>query len=171
LEAGFSETTVHHVHNVLHKALKTAVKWGLVSRNVCELVDPPRKAHFEGQALTVEQARKLLTAARGHRMEALFHLELATGMRRGEIMGLKWQDINFEKGLLRVQRILSRVPSKMPGKGYIEAEVKTAKSRRSIENGKLLSGPRRAMSGRIMIMCSVRLLARMLTRHETFWMC
>lgn len=132
LEAGFSETTVHHVHNVLHKALKTAVKWGLVSRNVCELVDPPRKAHFEGQALTVEQARKLLTAARGHRMEALFHLELATGMRRGEIMGLKWQDINFEKGLVRVQRILSRVPSKMPGKGYIEAEVKTAKSRRSI---------------------------------------
>lgn len=132
LDAGFSETTVHHVHNVLHKALKTAVKWGLVSRNVCELVDPPRKAHFEGQALTVEQARKLLTAARGHRMEALFHLELATGMRRGEIMGLKWQDINFEKGLVRVQRILSRVPSKMPGKGYIEAEVKTAKSRRSI---------------------------------------
>jgi integrase len=132
LEAGFSETTVHHIHNVLHKALKTAMKWGLIPRNVCELVDAPRKARFEGQALTVEQARRLLVAARGHRMEALFHLELATGMRRGEIMGLKWQDINFEKGLLRVQRILSRVPSKLPGKGYVEAEVKTAKSRRTI---------------------------------------
>ncbi len=132
LEAGYSATTVNHIHNVLHKALKTAVKWGLVPRNVCELVDSPYKAHFEGQALTVEQARKLLAAARGHRMEALFHLELATGMRRGEIMGLKWQDINFEKGALRVQRILSRVPSKMPGKGYVEAEVKTAKSRRHL---------------------------------------
>jgi integrase len=132
LEAGFSETTVHHIHNVLHKALKTAMKWGLVSRNACELVDAPRKARFEGRALTVEQARRLLAVARGHRMEALFYLELATGMRRGEIMGLKWQDINFEKGLLRVQRILSRVPSKLPGRGYVEAEVKTAKSRRSI---------------------------------------
>jgi integrase len=132
LAAGYSPTTVHHIHNVLHKALKAAVRWDLLARNVCELVDPPRKAHFEGQALTVAQSRRLLAATHGHRLEALFHLELATGLRRGEIMGLKWQDINFEKGELRVQRILSRVPSKMPGKGYVEAEVKTAKSRRKI---------------------------------------
>jgi integrase len=60
------------------------------------------------------------------------HLELATGLRRGEIMGLKWQDINFQKGELRVQRILSRLPRQLSGKGYVEAEVKTAKSRRKI---------------------------------------
>ena len=65
----------------------------------------------------------------GHRLEALFHLKLATGLRRGEIMALKWQDIDFAHGELRVQRILSRIPSQLPGKGYVEAEVKTPKSR------------------------------------------
>ncbi len=65
-------------------------------------------------------------------MEALFKLALATGMRRGELMGLKWQDIDFEKGTLQVRRVRSRVPSKMPGKGYVEAEPKTQKSRRTI---------------------------------------
>ncbi len=65
-------------------------------------------------------------------MEALFKLALATGLRRGEMMGLKWLDINFDAGVLQVRRILSRVPSKMPGKGYVEAEPKTQKSRRSI---------------------------------------
>lgn len=59
-------------------------------------------------------------------------MELAAGMRCGEIMGLKWQDVNFEKGTLGIQCILSRLPSKMPGKGYVEAEVKTAKSRRTL---------------------------------------
>jgi integrase len=65
-------------------------------------------------------------------MEALFKLALATGMRRGELMGLKWQDIDFEKGILQIRRVLSRIPSKMPGKGYEEAEPKTQKSRRSV---------------------------------------
>ncbi len=132
LEEGYSPTTVLHIHNVLHKALKLAVRWGLTARNVCELVDRPRAARFEGRALTPEQAQKLLDTARGHSMEALFSLALATGMRRGELMGLKWQDIDFEHGILRIQRVLSRVPSKLPGKGYVEAEPKTRKSRRDI---------------------------------------
>lgn len=59
----------------------------------------------------MEKARTLLTATHGHRLEALFHLELATGLRRGEIMGLKWQDINFQKGELRVQRIFHAFPA------------------------------------------------------------
>lgn len=64
--------------------------------------------------------------------EALFTLALATGMRRGEILGLKWQDIDVVKGTLQVRRVLSRIPSKLPGKGYEEAEPKTPKSRRTI---------------------------------------
>jgi integrase len=82
--------------------------------------------------LTLEQIQKLLAAVEGHRLEALFKLALATGMRRGEIMGLKWQDIDVERGKLQVRRVLSRIPSKMPGKGYEEAEPKTQKSRRAI---------------------------------------
>ncbi len=53
-------------------------------------------------------------------------------MRRGEILGLKWQDVDMQTGLLQVRRILTRIPSKLPGKGYVEAEPKTDKGRRSI---------------------------------------
>jgi integrase len=116
-EEGLSATTINHFHNVLHKALDTAVKWNLVARNVCDLVSPPRRKRYEVHPLTLEQVHKLLAVVEGHEMEALFRLALATGLRRGELMGLKWQDINLDAGVLQVRRILSRVPSKMPGKG------------------------------------------------------
>ena len=132
LEEGLSTTTVISFHNVLHKALETAVRWNLISRNTCDLVSPPRRKHFEIQPLSTEQVQQLLATARGHRLEALFILALASGLRRGELIGLKWQDINFLTGMLQVRRILTRVPSKLPGKGYVEAEPKTDKGRRSI---------------------------------------
>lgn len=132
LEEGLSSTTVISFHNVLHKALKMAVRWNLVGRNVCDLVSPPRRERFEIQPLNQEQIHRFLAAAHGHPLEALFILALTTGMRRGEIMGLKWQDINFQAGKLQVQRILTRIPSKLPGKGYIETEPKTDRGRRSI---------------------------------------
>jgi integrase len=132
IEEGLSATTVISFHNVLHKALETAVRWNLIAQNVCDLVSPPRRKRFEIQPLSLEQAQQLLQAARGHRSEALFVLALATGMRRGELLGLKWQDINLQTGQLQVRRILTRVPSKLSGKGFIEAEPKTEKGRRSI---------------------------------------
>jgi integrase len=79
--------------------------------------------------LTPEQARRLLDAAKGHPQEALFVLALATGMRRGELLGLKWQDVNLDMGVLQVRRALTRMPT---GLGYQEAEPKTKTSRRSI---------------------------------------
>ena len=132
LEEGLSTTTVISFHNVLHKALETAVRWNLLPRNICDLVSPPRRKRFEIQPLGIEQVQQLLAAARGHRLEALFILALASGLRRGELIGLKWQDINFLTGTLQVRRILTRVPSKLPGKGYVEAEPKAEKGRRSI---------------------------------------
>jgi integrase len=132
LNEGFSASTVGVFHSVLHKALSVAVKWGLVPRNVCDLVSPPHADGFEIQPLTTEQAHQLLFATRGHRLEALFILALATGMRRGELLALKWQDINFATSTLQVRRILTRVPSKLPGKGFVESEPKTQRSRRSV---------------------------------------
>ena len=76
----------------------------------------------------MEQSQQLLTAAKGHNLEALFVLALTTGMRRGEILALKWQDIDFTHNTLQVRRIFTR----RPGNRYIEAEPKTEKSRRSI---------------------------------------
>ena len=82
----------------------------------------------------MEQAQILLATARGHKWEALFTLALATGMRRGELIALKWQDINFKTGTLQVVRVLTRVPTKMPKREhvYMEAEPKTQKSRRNV---------------------------------------
>ncbi len=135
LESGLSSTTVAAIHNFLHTALDGAVRREMLSRNVCDLVSPPRKVHEEMKPLSPEQIHSLLNVAKGHPNEALFILALATGMRRGELLGLKWQDIDFEKGVLRVRRTLSRVPTKMVeelGASYIEAETKTKRSRRSI---------------------------------------
>src|SRR5579863_4036569 len=93
LEEKQSSTTVNTLHMMLHRAFKDAVRWGLVARNVCDLVSPPRRAHYEIKPLTLQQAQQLLAALHGHNMEALFVLALTTGMRRGEILALKWQDI------------------------------------------------------------------------------
>jgi integrase len=133
-DEGLASTTIHYYHSVLHNALNVAVKWGLITKNVCDLVTPPRKERFDIKPLTEEQAQRLLAALRGHKWEALFTLALATGMRRGELIGLKWQDINFKTGTLQVVRVLTRVPTKMPGREhvYIEAEPKTQKSRRNV---------------------------------------
>ncbi len=134
-DEGLASTTIHYYHSVLHNALNAAVKWGLIPKNVCDRVTPPRKERFDIKPLTEEQAQVFLTAVQGHKWEALFVLALATGMRRGELIGLKWQDINFKAGTLQVVRVLTRVPTKMPEREhvYIEAEPKTEKSRRSIQ--------------------------------------
>jgi integrase len=113
---------------MLHKALEDALRWNLVARNVCDAVSPPRRDRYEIHPLTTEQAQQLLSAAHGHPLEALFVLALASGMRRGELLAIKWQDIDFSAGRLQVRRIFTRAP----GNRYIEAEPKTEKSRRSI---------------------------------------
>lgn len=128
-KSGLSTTSVDAVHNMLHTALDRAVKLGLVARNVSELVSPPRKEHKEIRPLTPDEVRRFLEAAQGHPRETLFILALATGMRRGELLGLKWHDVDFDAGVLHVRRSLTRMPT---GQGYKETEPKTKSGRRSI---------------------------------------
>ncbi len=121
-----SAKTIHHIHDVLHKALAQAVTWRLVVRNVCDGVTLPRLSRYEYPVLTEEQAQKLLEVMRGHRFEVLLALALTTGMRHGELLSLHWQDINFERGTLQVRRSVSRVR----GQGYKVFEPKTPRGRR-----------------------------------------
>jgi len=114
LNDGFSATTVISFHNLLHKALETAVRWNILSRNICDLVSPPRRVRYEIRPLNLEQIQHLLQTAKDHRLEALFILALGTGMRRGEILALKWQDVDFQTGTLQVRRVLTRIPSSLP---------------------------------------------------------
>jgi integrase len=81
LDSGLSARTVQIIHTTLHKALKQAVRWSLVQRNVTEAVTPPRPRRKEIRVLTPEEARRLIMVARGERFEALYVLAITTGMR------------------------------------------------------------------------------------------
>jgi len=127
LAAGSSPTTVHHLHATIHRALKQAVRWNLVVRNVADLVDPPRDAYFEITTLAPEQARSLLDAADGNRLEALYVLALTTGMRQGEILGLRWRDLDFDRCSLQVRGSLQRLDE-----GLVVTAPKTDRSQRQV---------------------------------------
>jgi integrase len=99
----------------------------MVPRNVTDAVEPPRPAPREMRPLSPVEARKLLDAAQGARLEALYVLALYTGMRQGELLALKWQDVDMENATVSVRRTLTR-----SGGRYTLGEPKTKKSRRSI---------------------------------------
>ncbi len=102
-----SPRTVQYIHVTLHKALKQAVNDGLVPRNATEAVKPPQVRREEIRPLTPEQVKQLLDAARGDRLEALYTLAVHTGLRQGELLGLKWEDVDLEAGSLHVKRTLT----------------------------------------------------------------
>jgi integrase len=133
LEAGFSAQTVVHLHRTLHRALSQAVRWGLVARNVTELVDPPRVPRKEMRALSPDEARRLLHAAQGNRFEALYTIAVTTGMREGELLGLRWRDVDLEGRKLHVVGSLQNIP----GEGWTIVEPKTARSRRVVVLGEV----------------------------------
>jgi integrase len=102
-----SPTSVVQVHRILRKALQDALRWDLVARNVADVVTPPRKATPEMKPLTPEQLDMLLTEADGTQLGSLFHLDAQTGLRRAELCGLKWSDVDLDQGTLGVQRTIS----------------------------------------------------------------
>jgi integrase len=130
LDSGLSAATVRKMHSVLRKALKQALLDGLVPRNVCEAVKPPKVERKEITPLDREQVKALLEAARdaGDRLEALYVLAVHTGMREGELLGLKWEDVDLERGILRLRHALVREGGKTA-----LGDLKTPKSRRSVK--------------------------------------
>jgi integrase len=127
LDAGLSPRTVQYVHVTLHKALKQAVMDGLIPRNATEAVKPPQVRREEMRLLGPEQVKKLLEAAAGDRLEALYVLAVTTGLRQGELLGLKWEDLNLEDRTLRVRRTLATAKD-----GPQLTAPKTKSSRRTV---------------------------------------
>lgn len=128
ITAGASPSTVRRVHTLLHHVFSDALRIGLLARNVSELVDPPRAPRHEMAFLTREQARALLAAASGHRLEALIVLALSTGMRQGELLGLRWRNVDLEARKVVVQQTVKYVS----GQGYLFTDPKTKQSRRTV---------------------------------------
>jgi integrase len=127
-EAGLSARSVRYVLLVLRIALGQAERWGLVSRNVATLVDGPRVPYRAVSVLTPAQCRTLLEAARGDRLEALYVLTVSLGLRRGEVLGLRWSDIDLDARRLAIGAALQRIT----GEGLRLVETKTARSRRVV---------------------------------------
>lgn len=127
LRDGLSPKTVRYIRGTLRTALNQAVRWGLITRNAAALVDGPRVPTHEIQPFSPQEARRFLSAAKGHRLEALYSVALTLGLRQGEALGLRWQDVDLEMGYLRVTRQLQRF-----GGVFQLVEPKTVRSRRTI---------------------------------------
>ena len=104
LEAGLSPRSVEIIHATLHKALRQAVRWTLIPRNVAASATPPRPVRKEIKPLSREQVRSLLTASRSDPLHAFYVLAVTTGMRNGELLALQWRDVDLDVGTLRVRR-------------------------------------------------------------------
>jgi integrase len=126
-EGGVSASTVRGVHRVLRKALNDAVLWGLLARSPLLGVKPPRCESRKMRWWTPQQVRTFLGAVDGDRLYALWVLLLTTGMRRGELAGLRWCDVDLDAGLLSVVRTRVSVAYTV-----CESDPKTRSSRRSI---------------------------------------
>jgi integrase len=129
-EKNLSARTVRFTHSVLSSAFKQAVRWRMLLQNPCGSVELPRKVSQEMQSLTPIEAARFLAEAASDRWVALFVLALATGLRPSEYFGLKWSDIDLERGLVTVQRSLIWRSYKS-GDWYF-GEPKTPRSRRRI---------------------------------------
>jgi integrase len=128
LNAGLNPQTVRHLHGVIHIALQTAVKWGLLSRNVADAVQPPRKTRTEIQTWNEDEVTQFLEGAKKSPYYALFYTALFTGMRRSELLALAWGDID----LLFSQIYVNRGLHQLKDGSFIFTQPKSEKSRRSI---------------------------------------
>jgi integrase len=113
LDGGLSSATVRKMHGVLQKALDAAVSDGLIPRNAAKGIRLPQGKKKEIRPLTPDEARSLLDAASGDRLEALYVLAVATGLREGELLALKWEDTDLEGAVLRVSQTLIRTKGKV----------------------------------------------------------
>jgi integrase len=113
LDSGLSPRIVQYAHTTLNKALKQAVMGGLIPRNPAASVKSPRPRRPEIKPLDREQGRALFGAASGHRLEALYTVAVTAGLREGELLALRWEDVGLEgvAPALRVRRVLSEARS------------------------------------------------------------
>ena len=129
--AGLDRRTVNYVHTIVHRAFKDAVRWGRLARNPADAANPPRSGQKSDgiHAWDLQTLRSFLIASNqaGHRLHALWVLFATTGMRRGEVLGMRWSDVNLDAGRLRVVQTIIQT-----GSVVSIGEPKTAHGRRPI---------------------------------------
>jgi len=128
LEKGVSARTALHCHRVLREALQHALKWQLIPRNPADSVQPPRPQRYEIAAMGPDEVKRLLSAADETRYGDLIHLAALSGLRQGELMGLRWQDVDLEAGILHIRQTCQWLPRQ----GFIFRQPKTYRSARPV---------------------------------------
>jgi len=128
LNSGLSRRTVQFAHSILHKVLGQALKWGLVVRNVADLVDPPRVKRKAPETLSAEQAVQFLEQVRSSRFYPMYCLAFI-GLREGEILGLHIEDFDVRNQTIAIRHAVQY----LMGKGLVITEPKTEKARRQIK--------------------------------------
>ena len=131
LQEGVSPRNVRYVHALLHRSLSDAVKRGLVGLNAAHGARQPKYVHKEMQILDEGQVMQFLLTVQEDRNAALYHIAFKTGMRQGELLGLKWSDLDWNKGTIKVLRQVQRVK----GEGMVFVSPKTKAGRRTISLG------------------------------------
>ena len=119
--------TTRQIHAILHRAFRQGVQWGQLVRNPTDALVAPRVERHEMKYYDTAQAMALLDAARGDRLEALYALAVTAGLRQGELLGLRWSDIDLDNASAHVQWTLQRTPD-----GFVLAPPKTSRSRRTV---------------------------------------
>ena len=122
-----SARTAQFIHAVLRSALQHAVREDLIGRNVAKLVSPPRSDPVEVTPLDLDDARAFLAVAGQHWLAALWLILITTGLRRGEVLGLTWADIDLDGGVMRVRRTVQKIDGV-----YLYGEPKSRRSKRAV---------------------------------------
>jgi integrase len=159
LDSGLSPRTVQYIHVTLHKALKQAVLDGLIPRNVADAVKAPQVHKKEVTPMTPAEVTVLLSAASGDRLEALYVAAIHTGLRRSELLGLKWTDIDLDARTLSVQRSLDKdgtfnPPKRSRSRRTVKLTPQAAEALRATESARTRNGCNLALSGRLEDSCS-----------------
>ncbi|WP_370014643.1 tyrosine-type recombinase/integrase [Peribacillus sp. B2I2] len=128
LDEEYSTSTIRKLHQLLNQAFGQAVKWKKISFNPVINADPPSVKKEEMKIWSFDEIDSFLNQCKGERHYLTFLIAIYTGMRKGELLGLKWSDIDFEKKVIRIQRSLSHIPNK----GYQLSTLKTKKSKRQV---------------------------------------
>jgi integrase len=123
--------TIRKTHKLLRSALGTAVEVGMIGRNPVSYAHPPREPELEIRILDETQISQFLASISGHKWEALFFLAITTGMRRGELLALRWENMDWIKRTIRIEQQLSHTSNA----GTIFQPLKTKSSRRTIALG------------------------------------
>jgi integrase len=128
LESGLSKRTVQYLHTIIHRVLNQALRWGLVARNVSDLVDAPSPKRRPPATWSISQVKKFLSAVEDHRWYPIYVIACYCGLRKGEILGIYKEDVDIENGVIHVRHAVQEVT----GRGLMITEPKTEKAKRPV---------------------------------------